>query len=77
MHDENRVLPVSSLLTDYREGISDVCLSVPCIVNRGGEPLQAGGRFMSISRSMALAAAAALAGLAHAGEPVKVTLSTP
>jgi len=35
LHDENRVLPVSSLLTDYR-GISDVCLSVPCIVNRGG-----------------------------------------
>jgi L-lactate dehydrogenase len=35
LHDENRVLPVSSLLTDYR-GISDVCLSVPCIVNRNG-----------------------------------------
>jgi L-lactate dehydrogenase len=35
LHDENRVLPVSSLLTDYR-GISDVCLSVPSIVNRGG-----------------------------------------
>jgi L-lactate dehydrogenase len=35
LHDENRVLPVSSMLNDYR-GISDVCLSVPCIVNRGG-----------------------------------------
>jgi L-lactate dehydrogenase len=35
MHNENRVLPVSSLLSDYR-GIRDVCLSVPCIVNRGG-----------------------------------------
>jgi L-lactate dehydrogenase len=35
LHDENRVLPVSSLLTDYH-GISEVCLSVPCIVNRGG-----------------------------------------
>ena len=35
LHNENRVLPVSSLLSDYR-GISDVCLSVPCIVNRGG-----------------------------------------
>jgi hypothetical protein len=34
-HDERRVLPVSSLLTDYR-GMSDVCLSVPCIVDRGG-----------------------------------------
>jgi L-lactate dehydrogenase len=29
------VLPVSSLLTNYR-GISDVCLSVPSIVHRGG-----------------------------------------
>ena len=35
LRDENRILPVSSLLSDYR-GISDVCLSVPCIVNRGG-----------------------------------------
>jgi L-lactate dehydrogenase len=36
VHNENRVLPVSSLLTEYRPGISDVCLSVPCIVNRAG-----------------------------------------
>jgi L-lactate dehydrogenase len=35
LHDENRILPVSSLLTNYR-GISDVCLSVPTIVNRRG-----------------------------------------
>jgi L-lactate dehydrogenase len=35
LNDENRVLPVSSLLENYR-GISDVCLSVPCIVNRHG-----------------------------------------
>ena len=35
LNDENQVLPVSSLLTDYH-GISDVCLSVPSIVNRGG-----------------------------------------
>ena len=35
LHDENRVLPVSSLLDNY-QGISDVCLSVPSIVNRGG-----------------------------------------
>jgi L-lactate dehydrogenase len=35
LHDEDRVLPVSSLLEDY-EGISDVCLSVPSIVDRGG-----------------------------------------
>jgi L-lactate dehydrogenase len=43
VHDEDCVLPVSSLLNGYRplgsaEGadISDVCLSVPCIVNRRG-----------------------------------------
>jgi len=35
LHDENRILPVSSLLENYL-GISDVCLSVPAIVNRGG-----------------------------------------
>jgi L-lactate dehydrogenase len=35
LHDENRILPVSSLLNDYR-GISDVCMSVPSIVNRRG-----------------------------------------
>jgi L-lactate dehydrogenase len=35
LHDENRILPVSSLLVNYR-GMDDVCLSVPCIVNRGG-----------------------------------------
>ena len=33
--NEGRVLPVSSLLTDYR-GISDVCLSVPSIVGHRG-----------------------------------------
>ena len=35
LHDENRVLPVSSLLKDF-QGIDDVCLSVPSIVNRSG-----------------------------------------
>ena len=35
LHDENRILPVSSLLNDY-QGIGDVCLSVPSIVHRGG-----------------------------------------
>lgn len=35
LNDERRVLPVSSLLEDYR-GISDVCLSVPSIVGREG-----------------------------------------
>ena len=35
LKDENRILPVSSLLKGYR-GIDDVCLSVPSIVNRSG-----------------------------------------
>lgn len=35
LHDENRILPVSSLLNDYH-GITDVCLSVPSIINRAG-----------------------------------------
>lgn len=35
LNDENRILPVSSLVEDY-DGISDVCLSLPCVVNRAG-----------------------------------------
>jgi L-lactate dehydrogenase len=35
MHDERRVLPVSSLLTG-QHGIDDVCLSLPTIVGREG-----------------------------------------
>lgn len=35
LNDESRVLPVSSLLSDYH-GLGDVCLSVPSIVNRRG-----------------------------------------
>ena len=35
LHNEQRVLPVSSRLEGYL-GIQDVCLSVPSIVNRGG-----------------------------------------
>lgn len=35
LKDENRVLPVSTLVEDYF-GISDVCLSVPTIVGRDG-----------------------------------------
>lgn len=35
LKDEKRILPVSSLLTDYL-GISDVCLSVPTIVGARG-----------------------------------------
>src|SRR4051812_32742786 len=35
LFDENQILPVSSLLTDFA-GISDICLSVPSVVNRAG-----------------------------------------
>ncbi|HEX8536239.1 MAG TPA: L-lactate dehydrogenase, partial [Cystobacter sp.] len=35
LHDEQRVLPVSSRLEGYL-GISDVCMSVPSIINRTG-----------------------------------------
>ncbi|MGE5608765.1 MAG: L-lactate dehydrogenase [Bacillota bacterium] len=35
LRDESRVLPVSSLTNDFY-GISDVCLSLPSIVNRSG-----------------------------------------
>jgi L-lactate dehydrogenase len=35
LKDENRVLPVSSLLNDFK-GLSDVCLSLPSIVNARG-----------------------------------------
>jgi len=35
INDEQRILPVSSLLDDYY-GISDVCLSVPTLVGRDG-----------------------------------------
>ena len=35
LRDENSVLPVSSLL-DGRYGLTDVCLSLPSVVNRGG-----------------------------------------
>jgi L-lactate dehydrogenase len=40
LRNENAVLTVSRLLENYR-GVSDVCLSVPCLVNRNGagEPL--------------------------------------
>lgn len=35
LRDENSVLPVSTLINDYYD-INDVCLSIPCIVNRTG-----------------------------------------
>ncbi|MBU0549418.1 MAG: L-lactate dehydrogenase, partial [Candidatus Omnitrophica bacterium] len=35
LRDENSVLPVSTLVSDYY-GINDLCLSVPSIINRSG-----------------------------------------
>jgi L-lactate dehydrogenase len=35
LRDENSVLPVSTLMKGYY-GVSDVCLSLPCVVNRSG-----------------------------------------
>jgi L-lactate dehydrogenase len=35
LRDENAILTVSSLLQNY-DGVSDICLSVPSIVNREG-----------------------------------------
>jgi L-lactate dehydrogenase len=39
LRDERRVLPVSTLLDGYY-GISDICLSVPTVVGRGGAERQ-------------------------------------
>jgi len=63
LHNENRVLPVSSLVTHYHE-IDDVCLSVPCIVNRTGvePPL-----LLPLNP-------AELAGLRHSAEQIKETI---
>lgn len=63
LHDENRVLPVSSLLTNY-QGISDVCLSVPCIVNRTG---------VDAALPVPLNAAE-LAGLTNSAETIRATI---
>ncbi|MFT3716884.1 MAG: L-lactate dehydrogenase [Gordonia sp. (in: high G+C Gram-positive bacteria)] len=44
--DEHRVLPVSSLISDDFHGISDVCLSLPTMVDAAGA-----GRFLPVSMS--------------------------
>ena len=63
LHDENRILPVSSLLKDY-QGIDDVCLSVPCIVNRGG-----------VEQALAIKMNdAELAGLRNSAEQIKAAI---
>ena len=35
LHDENSILPVSAYIEDYYN-VHDVCLSVPCVLNRAG-----------------------------------------
>ena len=35
LRDENSILPVSTLINNYY-GINDVCLSLPCVVNKSG-----------------------------------------
>ncbi|MFC1631428.1 L-lactate dehydrogenase [Candidatus Omnitrophota bacterium] len=45
LRDENSVLPVSTLIEDYY-GISDVCLSIPSIVNKNGV-----GQFLKLELS--------------------------
>ena len=57
LYDEHQVLPVSSLIDDFI-GISDVCLSLPSVVNRNGVqhtlpvPLSA-GEAVALRRSAA------------------------
>jgi L-lactate dehydrogenase len=60
LNDEQRILPVSSLLSGY-QGISDVCLSVPRIVGRDGA-----GERLEVPMS-----ADALAGLRRSAEALK------
>jgi L-lactate dehydrogenase len=63
LHDENRVLPVSSLIENFN-GVSDVCLSVPCIVNR-----------MGVEPPLLLPLnPAELAGLRHSAEQIRQTI---
>ena len=75
IYDEHQVLPVSSLLTGYA-GISDVCLSVPSVVNRSGVlrvlpvPLSADERDGLHRSAAAVRAAMDKLGLGRVAEPV-------
>lgn len=62
VNDEHRVMPISSLLEDYR-GIGDVCLSVPTMVSHGGA-----GRTLATSMSDA-----EVEGLQHSAETLRAT----
>ncbi len=67
-HDERRVLPVSSYHTSY-QGIEDVCMSVPSIVDRRGVaahldvPLDAAERDGLVASAAAIRRACATVGL--------------
>ena len=65
LKDENRILPVSSLLTNYH-GIDDVCLSVPSIVNRRG---------VEVALDFAMNEAEA-AGLRNSAERIKAAIKS-
>ncbi|WP_394552919.1 L-lactate dehydrogenase [Agromyces sp. MMS24-JH15] len=56
LHDEKGIMPVSTVLSDYR-GISGVALSVPCIVGRDG-PVPVMGTEFSFSEDQKLRASA-------------------
>jgi L-lactate dehydrogenase len=65
LHDESRVLSVSSLLSNYHD-MNDVCLSVPCVVNRAGVEAP-----LPIPLNPA-----ELAGLRNSAETIKQTISS-
>ena len=68
LHDEHRVLPVTSLL-DGVHGLSDVCLSMPSVVGRAGvesvlaTPLSADERAQLVASAETVRAAARDLGL--------------
>ena len=65
LYDEDRVLPVTSLLSGYH-GLSDVCLSVPAIVNRAGVEAALPIRLIAEEE----------AGLRHSAEAIRQTIAS-
>ncbi len=66
LKDENRILPVSSLLTNYADGVDDVCLSIPCIVDRTGVETPLDGPMNDAER----------AGLRNSAETIRAALKS-
>jgi L-lactate dehydrogenase len=64
LNDENRVLPVSSLLDDVH-GVRGVCLSMPSVVGRGGVERVLPTPLDDAERSALRASASAVAGVAR------------